>query len=89
MNLIVAETIRVLPIFLADYPELHPLIRGRKLSVRMTKSYSNPESDVLHVVELEWDIVDAVLSIGPDDKSVSLADSDNPPELPIGPELNG
>lgn len=89
MNLIVAETIRVLPIFLADYPELHPLIRGRKLAVRMTKCYSNTKSDVLRVVELEWDIVDAVLSIGPDDESVSMADFDDPPELPIGPELNG
>lgn len=89
MNLIIAETIRVLPIFLADYPELHPLIRGRKLAVRMTKSYSNAKSDVLRVVELEWDIVDAVLASDPDDESVRPADSDDPAELTIGPESNG
>lgn len=71
MNLVVAESIRVLPIFLAEHPELHPLIRGRRLTVQITNSYSNVKSNVLREVELEWEIVDAILSTPPDDSPMA------------------
>lgn len=67
MNLVVAESIRFLPIFLAEHPELHPLIRGRKLTVQIASSYSSIKSNVLRDVQLEWEIVDAVLTTSPDD----------------------
>lgn len=44
MNLIVAEAIRVLPYFLANYPDLHTQLWGRKLCVRMISEYADVRS---------------------------------------------
>ena len=62
LNLIVSEAIRVLPAFLDDYPELHSLLRGRKLTVRMIDSYCDRQSMFRSQVTLEWDILNALLS---------------------------
>ena len=62
MNLIVSEVIRVLPSFLADNPEVHTHLRGRKLVVRMINSYTDKQTELRNEIVLNWDILEAVLS---------------------------
>lgn len=62
MNLVVAEAIRVLPAFLADYPDLHPQLSGRKLCVRMIGAYTDVQAVFHRERLLEWDILDAILT---------------------------
>lgn len=69
MNLIVSEAIRVLPLFLADHPEVHEHLRGRKLTVRMVKSYEDASSEYTRETPLEWNILDAILSEDPEHES--------------------
>jgi len=73
MNLIVTEAIRVLPYFLADYPDLHTQLRGRKLCVRMISEYADVRSNFRREHVLEWDLIDAVLSDGPTESPDDLA----------------
>ena len=60
MNLVVAEAIRVLPIFLAKDPRLSSLLADRKLCVRIIATYDDP-SDVHCERILDWDILGAIL----------------------------
>lgn len=69
MNLIVSETIRVLPMFLADHPEVHEHLRERKLTVRMVDSYADARSACSRETPLEWNILDAILSDSPEHES--------------------
>jgi hypothetical protein len=69
MNLIVSEAVRVLPLFLADHPEVREPLRGRKLIVRMVNSYADACSAYRCETALEWNILDAILSDGPEHES--------------------
>lgn len=60
MNLVVAETIRVLPIFLTNYPRLHSIMRGRTLVVRMIENYDK-QNAVVREQTLEWNVLNAFL----------------------------
>lgn len=61
MNLIVSETIRVLPLFLADHPEVREHLRERKLTVRMIESYAEARSKCFREAALERNLLDAPL----------------------------
>ena len=53
----VSEVIRVLLLFLADYPELHPHLCERRLVIRLIDSYDEPRSSFRHEHVLKWDIL--------------------------------
>tara|TARA_A100000171_G_scaffold44516_1_gene47418 strand:- start:332 stop:643 length:312 start_codon:yes stop_codon:yes gene_type:complete len=61
MNLIVAESIRVLPLFLAESSSLTRILRGRKLIVRMLGDYSSSTHAVIREEVLEWDIINSII----------------------------
>ncbi len=61
MNLIVAESIRVLPLFLAESSSLTRVLRGRRLIVRMLGDYSNSTHAVIREEVLEWDIINSII----------------------------
>jgi hypothetical protein len=71
MNLIVSEAIRVLPLFLADHPELHAHLRGRNLTVGMFCNDYDHQSGFRRQVPLNWDILNAILSDTPNDETVT------------------
>lgn len=62
MNLIVSETIRVLPVFLADYPSLTRILKGRKLVVRMLDDYTGSLHAVIREEMIGWDILDGIFN---------------------------
>ena len=62
MNLIVAETMRVLPVLLADHPSLTRILRGRKLVVRMLEDYTSSSHSVIREEVIEWDILDGIFN---------------------------
>lgn len=61
MNLIVAESIRALPLFLAESSRLTRILRGRKLIVRMLDAYSSSKHAVIREEVLKWDIVNSII----------------------------
>ncbi len=56
MNLITAEAIRHLPALLAENPNLVDLLAGRKLCVRMIRSYDDSRAVYVREDSLDWDI---------------------------------
>ncbi|TWT76753.1 hypothetical protein CA13_72510 [Planctomycetes bacterium CA13] len=58
MDLIVREAVRVLPIFLADYPAVLPIILGRKLIVRMIRRYQDKQAEYIRQVQLDAKVGD-------------------------------
>ncbi|GAA4447157.1 hypothetical protein GCM10023156_08890 [Novipirellula rosea] len=61
MNLIISETIRVLPTLLTDSPSLTRILRGRRLVVRMLNEYSGSSNAVVREEVLAWDILNAII----------------------------
>lgn len=61
MNLIVSEVIRVLPLFLAEHPDLHPHLRGRRLTIGMFLEGYDKRFGFRRAVPLEWDLLNAIL----------------------------
>jgi hypothetical protein len=59
MERLVAEAVRVLPHFLATHPKLQPLLRGRRLCVRMIDTYTDLSTERMPRVMLGSDVVDA------------------------------
>ncbi|MCC9603713.1 hypothetical protein LOC67_24450 [Stieleria sp. JC731] len=57
MNLIVAETLRLLPALLAEYPDFQGVMLGRKLRVRMIDSYQDSRCQYHTEYAIEWDYV--------------------------------
>lgn len=57
MNLVVAEVIRIVPIFLAEHPNLVPLLRDRQLIVRLQSQYAGPNLQILGEEVLGWDLL--------------------------------
>lgn len=66
MNLVVSETVRVLPLFLKDHPEVHEQLRGRQLVVRLVDDYAGASSTFRRQIPLEWRILDPLLSDPPE-----------------------
>jgi hypothetical protein len=62
MNLVVSESLRALPLFLADHPELHACLRGRRLTIRLIDQYLDIPSRFQREVVLEAGFLDAVLA---------------------------
>lgn len=58
MNLIVVEVVRLLPEFLAAYPNLQDVVANRKVVVRMIGSYDRIQAEFLREVELELRLLD-------------------------------
>lgn len=67
MNLIIAETIRILPSFLAEHSDLQSHLVGRKLCVRMIDSYTDDRSEFHREHLLEWDLLEALLEDSTDE----------------------
>jgi hypothetical protein len=59
MERLVAEAVRVLPLFLATHPKVHPLLRGRRLCVRMIEIYTDLSMERMPRVTLDSDVVEA------------------------------
>jgi hypothetical protein len=59
MEQLVAEAVRVLPLFLATHPKLQPFLRGRRLCVRMIETYADLSTERMPRVMLGSDAVDA------------------------------
>jgi hypothetical protein len=57
----VDEVLRVLPDFIAENPNLHALLRGRNLVVRMIQTYEDLSIEQFSRVELGSDVVDAAI----------------------------
>lgn len=64
MNAIVAEAIRVLPIFLVEYPELQEIAGGRRLVVRMIARYVDTQAQFVRQEETNLVIAHAACSSG-------------------------
>lgn len=67
MNLVVAEAVRTFPIFLRDNPGALPLIRGRKMTVRLIQDYAEDPKRYVREYVPEWDYVGAMVG---DNKNV-------------------
>lgn len=65
LNLVVAEAIRAFPLFLRNNPSLLPIVRGRKLSVRLIQAYSDDPSVFIREYTLHWDYVAGVIDDTP------------------------
>ncbi|QDV55163.1 hypothetical protein Mal33_11320 [Rosistilla oblonga] len=74
MNLIVAETIRILPFFLADYPDVHSHLIDRQLCVRMIGSYVDVQSKFRREYLLEWGVLKAMLADDTSDEPTKMAE---------------
>jgi len=61
MNLVVAETIRVLPEFLFVYPEINETLVGRQLCVGLLNEYEVSPRHFLRERHLDWDFLSAIL----------------------------
>ena len=57
LNLVVSETVRVLPMFLAENPQIEPYLVGRQLKVRLIHDYQNFDQDYSLEYEFEWDVL--------------------------------
>lgn len=68
MNLIVSEAIRTLPLFLAEHPDLHEYLRGRRLSVGILCNDYDKQPVFRHAKPLNWDILNALLSAAESDE---------------------
>lgn len=65
MNLIVAETIRVLPYLIVDNPSSEQHLGGRKLVIRALRSYASYLTEFDQETKLDWDILSSLLSDDP------------------------
>ena len=69
MDRIVAEALRVLPKFLRDNPSVHPLVRGRRLAVRMIATYAELKMELFARAELGEEVLANSLPLGDYEKA--------------------
>lgn len=83
LNLLVAETIRVLPHFVAANPDLIEFLSGRKLVIRVVNSYPDSQTDFLREISLDWDFLAAILSDADVDEETDDPDESAESKFPI------
>lgn len=62
LNLVISQVLLVFPLFLKDNPKFEPLVRGRKICVRLIDTYADAPTEFVREYALEWDYVAGVLN---------------------------
>ena len=70
-DLVVSEAIKHLPGFLTEYPDVKPLLYGRKLQVRLIKDYATYNGEFFLEQEFEQDVLAQILDNNVEDKGTS------------------